>query len=202
MAEMLAITAAGHRELALGQGTELCWMRNPVPLTPRQVLDIFKMKTAPAFEVALRMGAVCGEADTATHEALTNFSEAMGIAYQTRDDIEDFFCEGDSGDLAARRPTLMMALAHECASTELKKSIAAVWCENSIEPGTIATVRAAIAELGVEKQAEDILERHRQKAYLSLRPLRNVELKCILFRVLNRILGKSRHADGKGSDKT
>ena len=33
-----------------------CWARAPKPLTSLQVLDIFRRKTAPAFEVALRVG--------------------------------------------------------------------------------------------------------------------------------------------------
>src|SRR5437867_1069084 len=56
-AAMLKIAAAGHRTLCLGQGAELCWVRNPQQLSSLQVLDIFRQKTAPAFEVALRLGA-------------------------------------------------------------------------------------------------------------------------------------------------
>src|SRR5688500_1919768 len=57
-AEMLAVAAQGQRQLCRGQGAELCWMRTPKPLTSLQVLEIFRSKTAPAFEVALRLGAL------------------------------------------------------------------------------------------------------------------------------------------------
>src|SRR5207244_208020 len=57
-AEMLAVAAAGQRELCRGQGAELCWRGEPKALTSLQVLDIFRKKTAPAFEVALRLGAI------------------------------------------------------------------------------------------------------------------------------------------------
>src|SRR5690606_32155874 len=53
---MLQAAAAGHRTLCLGQGAELCWMRRPEPLEVQQVLEIFRQKTAPAFEVALQLG--------------------------------------------------------------------------------------------------------------------------------------------------
>src|SRR6185503_15847456 len=46
------------------------------------VLDIFRQKTAPAFEVALTLGAFLGEADPETHEVLRKYSESLGIAYQ------------------------------------------------------------------------------------------------------------------------
>src|SRR5206468_3669931 len=51
-AAMLRIAAEGQRELCRGQGAELCWARTPAPLTPLQVLDIFRKKTALAYERA------------------------------------------------------------------------------------------------------------------------------------------------------
>ena len=62
LAEMLRVAADGHRGLSLGQGAELCWRSDPRPLSSAEVLDIFRRKTAPAFDVALRLGAVCAGA--------------------------------------------------------------------------------------------------------------------------------------------
>src|SRR5438034_1047495 len=56
-AEMIRIAAEGQRELCRGQGAELVWARNPAPLTSLEVIDIFRKKTAPAFSVALKLGA-------------------------------------------------------------------------------------------------------------------------------------------------
>src|SRR5678816_633347 len=52
-AEMLLVASRGQRELCRGQGAELCWARSPQPLTSLQVLDIFRKKTAPAFDCLL-----------------------------------------------------------------------------------------------------------------------------------------------------
>src|SRR5713101_3807068 len=57
-AQMVLVASQGQRQLCRGQGAELCWARAPQPLTPTQVLDIFRQKTAPAFEVALKLGAL------------------------------------------------------------------------------------------------------------------------------------------------
>src|SRR5439155_10727290 len=59
-ATLLGIAADGHRQLCLGQGAELDWVRRPAPLSSASVLEIFRRKTAPAFEVALRLGAAFG----------------------------------------------------------------------------------------------------------------------------------------------
>ena len=53
--KMLEIAALGHRTLCQGQGAELCWQRHRSPLSIEALLEIYKQKTAPAFEVALRM---------------------------------------------------------------------------------------------------------------------------------------------------
>src|SRR5687767_5079525 len=53
---MLRAAAEGHKTLSVGQGTELSWTRAPRALSSLQVLDIFRQKTAPAFEVALAIG--------------------------------------------------------------------------------------------------------------------------------------------------
>src|SRR5205823_4335039 len=81
----------GQRQLCRGQGAERCWTRQPAPLTALQVLDIFRQKTAPAFEVALRLGALYAgtEQHEEVSEVLRAYSEALGIAYQIRDDLSD-----------------------------------------------------------------------------------------------------------------
>jgi len=115
--EMLRCAAEGHRQLCRGQGAELCWMRTPEPLTQQQVTDIFRHKTAPAFEVALHLGALTAgcEPHAAVASTLTTYSEALGIAYQIRDDIEDL-----SEDAAALRPSLFPAISREQASRLLE----------------------------------------------------------------------------------
>src|SRR3954464_598657 len=57
-AAMFLAAPEGQRQLCGGGGAELGWARKPAPLSSLQVLDIFRQKTAPAFEVALRLGAL------------------------------------------------------------------------------------------------------------------------------------------------
>src|SRR5207249_2092974 len=83
-AAMLTVAAEGQRQLCRGQGAELCWTREPKPLNSSQVLDIFRRKTAPAFEVALRLGAIYAGEQEDLAEVLGTYSEALGIAYQIR----------------------------------------------------------------------------------------------------------------------
>jgi NAD(P)-dependent dehydrogenase (short-subunit alcohol dehydrogenase family) len=77
-AQMLMVAAEGQRQLCLGQGAELLWNNKPEALATNAVLDIFKRKTAPAFEVALKVGAaLAGKLDEVAAE-LHAYSEALG----------------------------------------------------------------------------------------------------------------------------
>ena len=104
--------ARGHRTLSQGQGAELNWALKPEVLQPRDVINIFRQKTAPAFEVALRVGAIYAGIEDDIWDFISSYSDALGIAYQIRDDLDDFFGTVDSHDLRDLRitgPTFTMA---------------------------------------------------------------------------------------------
>jgi geranylgeranyl pyrophosphate synthase len=141
---MLLVAARGQRELCRGQGAELCWARSPQPLTSLQVLDIFRQKTAPAFEVALRLGALYAgtEAHDEVADVLKIYSEAMGIAYQIRDDLSDLGNGGETNDIAGFRPSLLLAVAHEKAKDASKQLLATVWRRQLPENTSVAQIEA------------------------------------------------------------
>ncbi len=84
---MMTAAAQGHCELALGQGRELEWRDQEISM--EMLLDIFRLKTAPAFRVALEIGGLCAERLDGYQEVFREFSEALGIAYQLLDDLDD-----------------------------------------------------------------------------------------------------------------
>jgi len=86
---MHGVAAAGHRTLCMGQGAELFWLRDRKALSVADVLSIFREKTAPAFEVALRLGEIAAGMNHGLGEILHEYSDALGVAYQIRDDIAD-----------------------------------------------------------------------------------------------------------------
>jgi geranylgeranyl pyrophosphate synthase len=195
-AVMLRIAAEGHRDLSLGQGAELCWQNEPQPLRSTQVLDIFRRKTAPAFEVALRLGAVAGGADEATHQVLGEYSTALGIAYQIRDDLEDWFAPAPGGDADANhanqadwqamRPTLIPALALESAHGQDKELIRDYW-HRRLPAQSLQRMRNVLASAGVEARTRDLLAAYKEEAVRSLRALENPTLKGLLRRVMTKI---------------
>jgi geranylgeranyl pyrophosphate synthase len=188
-ARMLAVAAQGMRQLCRGQGAELVWARQPAPLRPNEVLEIFRQKTAPAFEVALRLGAL--HAGTDAHDAVSDtlgrYSEALGIAYQIRDDLSDLGLTGETDDLSGLRPSLLLAIAHEKAKGAQKELLASLWRRVWPAGTTQEQVEALYAELGVTARADVLLGTYKEEAIRSLHDLENANLKGLLRRTLGKI---------------
>jgi geranylgeranyl pyrophosphate synthase len=188
-AEMLLVAAEGQRQLCRGQGAELCWTRRPAPLTSLQVLDIFRKKTAPAFEVALRLGAIYAgsEQHEEVAEVLAAYSEALGIAYQIRDDLSDLGSNGESNDIAGMRPSLLLAVAYERAQAEKKDLLESLWRRAAHAGVHAGQIEALYGELKADERARQLYETYKEEAIRSLRELENPNLKGLLRRVLGKI---------------
>ena len=173
--EMLSAAAQGHRQLCLGQGAELHWRREGGVLTVAEVLEIFAHKTAPAFEVALLLGAIYAGGGEDVREVLTDYSRALGIAYQIRDDLKDATPTGaaERGELS-----ILSALARE-------------------QGGADATEAASAAS----RRARELMESYEHQAVLSLRSLAAASLKGLLRRVIAKIF-TSNTGVGKTNDHT
>lgn len=182
---MLRAAAEGHRTLSLGQGTELLWARDPKPMGMQEVLQIFRQKTAPAFEVALHLGVLLSGADADVADILTKYSEALGIAYQIRDDLEDLEPSYMSG-LGATSPSLPFAVAMDRARGESRGVIERFW-KRSPEPGDQEKIAAILTETKAEDRCRGLLEAYKEEAVRSLKDIEHASLKGLLRRVISKI---------------
>jgi geranylgeranyl diphosphate synthase type II len=187
-AAMLLAASEGQRQLCRGQGAELCWARNPAPLTTVQVLDIFRQKTAPAFEVALRLGAIYAGTDEHEEvaEVLAAYSEALGIAYQIRDDLSDLGAEGETNDIAGMRPSVLLAVAYERATDANRTALDQLWRRNASNLNS-EQIEKLYFELKADERARTLLETYKEEAIRSLRDVENANLKGLLRRVIGKI---------------
>ncbi|MGD8452824.1 MAG: polyprenyl synthetase family protein [Phycisphaerae bacterium] len=184
--EIVRIAAAGQCVSCLGQGAELHWARNGGPLSSQAVLDIFRQKTAPAFEVALRLGAAYAGATPDVAEVLAQCSAALGIAYQIRDDLDDLQPGHAPDDLTGRRLSLPLAVAYECTTGDAHTAVEAAWQRTE---GLGDRLRQIIAESGAEAHCRELLDSYREEALRHLAKLENPDLRNLLRRVVARIYG-------------
>jgi geranylgeranyl pyrophosphate synthase len=184
VARMLKIAADGHRTLCLGQGAELAWAADPRPLSPTEVASIHGRKTAPAFEVALRLGAAYAGVDAGLHATLSAYSEALGIAYQIRDDLDDLE-PADGDDLTAGRLGFPLAVAFERAKGDDAELLEAAWRRaDGVDP---AAVREVVHRLGAADRSRQMLDSYKEQAVRTLTEVTNPSLKGLLRRVVSKI---------------
>ncbi len=184
-AELVRIAAAGHRELCIGQGAELAWMQQPEPLTADRALDIFRRKTSPAFQVALGIGAALAGASVDTQQVLRDYSEALGIAYQIRDDLEDLSDTEPGSGLGA--PSLLLALACDKARASGRDRVMTLWRNARASSADRAAFLSLLGELAVEDRARALLEGYKEQAIRTLPALQNASLKGLLRRVVGKV---------------
>jgi geranylgeranyl diphosphate synthase, type II len=187
--KLLETASRGHRNLCLGQGRELVWIRTPRPMAVSEVLDIFRLKTAPAFEVALTLGAILAGADEKVLDALKQYSDSLGIAYQIRDDLDDLYSTHSEEIFACKRPSIFQAVAYENAVETDKRQIGRLMELSMTGPDSEYLMRIIRSPL-VEASALDLLEAYKSQAISSCISLKNASLKGILRRVIGKMFNE------------
>jgi geranylgeranyl pyrophosphate synthase len=168
--DILRKLADAHTKLSDGQGAELVWRDSrDKRLTPDEALNIYGLKTAPAFEAALYCGVrLAGPAERYA-EPIANLARHLGIAFQILNDLQDW--NGDDfnkltlgGDVLGGRPTVLWALAleglHGADRGELEQLVA----EGSARPAVFAQIRRLFHRAGVFDKALRLVAEHRAEA--------------------------------------
>ena len=86
-AEMADQAAQAHCELALGQAREFEFSQSTVTL--EMCLETYRLKTSPAFRVAMNIGAIAAGKYNDYRDFFQRFADLIGVAYQLYDDLED-----------------------------------------------------------------------------------------------------------------
>ena len=83
----LLARAAGHAGMAGGQAIDLASIG--LPLNEHALRDMHHRKTGALLQASVLMGAACGSATAQQWAALSDYGDALGLAFQVVDDILD-----------------------------------------------------------------------------------------------------------------
>jgi len=165
--DILAILANAHLELCRGQGAELLWQRQGGVLHAQDVLAIYALKTAPAFEVAIYAGLRAADCPI-DRPRLTQVATYLGEGYQLLNDLTDWQSDDANKvtaglDVLAARPTLLWAFAQEAgAGARLAELMSA---RKETEPALIVSeIRRVYTDAGVFAKADRLLATLRRRA--------------------------------------
>ena len=126
------------------------------------------------------LGLQSAEGKESLQEALLRYSEALGVAYQLRDDVADY----DGDEVIELRPSAVFALLCEMAPSEdfVAEMIAAKNVKEFLRQQHQELLEKALQRVAA------MAEEYRLKAIEALESINNMELKRLLFRVTARIL--------------
>lgn len=176
----IRMVSNGHRRLSIGQGIELMSLKNKKILSLEETLHVFEYKTATAFKVSLLLGAIAAGAEENSLKLLEKFSRAIGIAYQVKDDIEDF--KDDAGDFDIYRPSVLISLLQEKMTGKILTDFHEAYQNNNID-----TLRKLIEENNIDQEADILLSEYIKESKDCLDGFQNTGLKMALHEILGNI---------------
>lgn len=201
--DVLDRMAAAHIKLCDGQGAEMAWHEQAAEsITLLDVLQIYALKTSPAFEAALYAGMRMAGDVSAYEEMIPSFSRQLGVGFQVLNDLKDW--RGDANnklvpgqDMLAGRPTVMLALAFQAADDLQRQRLLDVFSATDVEDEIrMDRLKGLLVDCGVFDQAELLVEKARVRAE-SLADDVDVEpLRRLLYFLVDTVLADEDDAAG------
>ena len=171
VSDLLSLFSQAHRNLCAGQGAELWLVKRPqFPFTVPEILRIYALKTAAAFEVALLAGMRLAGPMPPWWKLVRQFGKAFGIAFQIQNDSQDWKGQEHNKlrlgtDAAALRPTVFSALAWHTAPSEFATLIEE--CQSRSQPqhdDLAGRFQEFFQKHGLFETAEQMLKLERMRA--------------------------------------
>ena len=171
---VMKILADTTNAIAEGEVLQLLHVHNP-DTDEAAYLRVVERKTAVLFAAATRLGAVLGDADPATEQALAEYGMALGYAFQIADDVLDYTADAEAlgknlgDDLAEGKATLPVIHAMRHADAGVRDRL-----RTAIEQGDVAAlpeIVAAIRGCGSLAYSEQRARDYADAALAALAPL-------------------------------
>jgi geranylgeranyl pyrophosphate synthase len=195
--DILDRLADAHLRLSEGQGAELLWRdaRNK-QLTPQDALEIYALKTSPAFEAALLSGLRCAGSLGDREQPLKQFCRHLGIAFQILNDLKDWQGDQDNKlgvglDALGGRPTVLWALALEGLPCEFREELLGLVEDEKDSSKKISRVRELYQLAGVFDQAAGLVRTHQAQAEAIAQEISPERLRRLLHYLLEIVLDRA-----------
>jgi len=163
-------------------------------LKPIDALQIYALKTSPAFEAALYSGVRLAGPVGDLAETIKIYSRHMGVGFQILNDLKDWQVDQDNkmnsgGDVLGGRPTLLWALALDALDEPQRAELIALSSNESLSTDArIAQVRSFYEQANVFEKATRLVEKYRERAQAVAEETPVEELRRLLFFLIDTVL--------------
>ncbi len=182
--------------LSEGEVLQLANIRNAV-CSEEAYFEVIRRKTAELFATCAELGALTSGASEAFTAAARSFGEYVGLCFQIRDDIFDYYDPSQIGkptgnDMREGKLTLPAIYALQKTQEADVQEIAGRIREGSATTEDIARMVEITKTEGGIDYAREVMETYRQKALESLEVFRSPEVKEALTVYLNYVIGRDK----------
>lgn len=178
--DCLNVVTKGHIDLSMGQGTELMTRKDGHQPSLKETLTVFGQKTSAAFRVALLLGAVAGGADEKNLKLLDRFSYLIGLAFQIKDDLDDF--NPGSHSQTFENPSVLLSVLAENIDPADNKTL-----EEALQRNDLEILQAMIDRYMIRDLVAKLLKDYLQQIMSCLSDIQNIGLKLVLHEIVGKI---------------
>lgn len=149
---VMDIVSAATNRIAEGEVLQLMSCKDSC-MDEARYMQIIKRKTATLFAAGARLGAVVNQADPVTEQAMADYGQHLGMAFQIVDDMLDYGASSQEigknlgDDLAEGKPTLPLLRALQVGDAATRKLLCEVIEQGSAEQwdAVLAAIQATDA---------------------------------------------------------
>jgi len=183
------------QNLAEGELLQLSNISNPV-FSEEIYLDVIRKKTAALFSTCTQVAALSVEANAQECDAARLFGEYIGICFQIRDDIFDYFDSEEIGkptgnDMLEGKLTLPAIYALNSTDVLWAKDIAAKVKDGDATPDEIEKLIVFTKENGGIEYARKVMYAYRAKAADLIAPIADSPVKTSLLTYLDYVVDRN-----------
>lgn len=160
--------------LAEGQHLDMSF-ENRQDISVAMYIDMIRRKTAALMSCAAEMGALLGTRNTETIECLRRFGEAVGIAFQVRDDLLGVWAttaelgKTPAGDIYRRKKSLPILHAMENANVRDQQTLRAIYQHTDpITPQQVEEILAIMKRTETRAYCRSFLAQYCELAHRTL----------------------------------
>lgn len=184
------------RNLAEGELLQLSSISNP-SFSEEVYFDVIRKKTAALFSTCTHVAAISVEADQEQCAAARLFGEYIGICFQIRDDIFDYFDSPEIGkptgnDMLEGKLTLPAIYVLNSIDMPWAKAIAAKVKSGEASPDEIRKLVDFTKENGGIEYAQNAMSSYRDKAVALLSGLVDSPVKTSLLAYLDYVVDRNK----------
>ncbi len=195
--EIVSLFARTAAEICEGQQYDVNF-ESRIDVSEAEYLEMIRLKTAVFLGCAVKMGALMAEAPTEEADALYDFAEKMGLAFQIQDDYLDVYGDPQifgkkiGGDILCGKKTYLLINALNKADEATRQKLCQLLADQNMRAEEkIAAVTAIYNQLGIPAIAQKAIEDFYETAWQDLQRIRvSEEHRETLWQYAQSLLGR------------